>query len=133
MTVIEQTYGSLREATYALDRSWWNRAACHGWIRRSWVPTPWNVASSDEPVNGVPCHKLVDLALIICSACPAQYDCARYATAGLVNAGTWGMRVKLLQWLQKQPDGLDIIDQAEAEKAVVQVFVRNAKRERTGD
>lgn len=136
MAAIEQTYDSplsLLEAVYGLDRSWWARAACHGWIKNDWAPTPWTVSTSDTDMNGIKCHKLVDLALLICSGCTAQYDCARYAVDGQIRAGTWSMRIKLLtEFLQKQPDAIELIDQAEAEGAVVQVFVRNAKRERTG-
>lgn len=133
MAVVEQTFPSLREASYGLDRSWWERSACHGWIRRDNVPTPWNVATTDDPLGGVPCHKLVDLALLICAGCKAQYDCARYAVQGRELACTWGLRIKLLLWLQRQDDALDILDRAEASGETVQVFVRRAKRDRTGD
>lgn len=114
------------------DKSWWDDgAACRGWLKDNpGRPTPWNVASNDPPVGGIPAHKLVDYALLVCSSCPAQYGCARHAVTIGERAGTWAMRIRELLWLQHQDDAEEIIATAERLGDPVRVHVRAARAER---
>lgn len=126
-------FGVLIEAALDLDWEWMERGACHRWADLYDPPraTPWQISGEGE-VDGIPAGKLIDWALIICAGCPVRYECARFAVEGLMKGGTWAMRLKLLLWLQTQPDALDVIDAAELHKAEVQVFVRKVQRDRTG-
>lgn len=112
-----------------IDFSWWDRALCRGWLGRNPNQgTPWTMASNDAPLDGIPAHRIVDYALLVCSACPAQYSCATHAVENEERAGTWAMRVKTLLWLQKRPDWRDILLHAELEAMPVQVAVRARRR-----
>lgn len=114
------------------DASWWDGAACRGWLKDNpGRPTPWNVASNDAPVDDIPAHKLVDYALLVCSSCPAQYACARHAVNVGERAGTWAMRIRELRWLQGQEDSEEIIGLAERLGNPVRVHVQRLRKERT--
>jgi hypothetical protein len=104
--------GVLLTAAYGLDTSWMDDGSCCGWgSNRPGHPTPWQVAPGKK-YNGVSGAELVKYALIICSGCPSQYDCADYAVDGLMIAGTWAMPITQLRWLQKQSDAHDVIEMA---------------------
>lgn len=108
-----------------MDFSWWDDALCRGWLAKNRnKPTPWTMATTDPPVDGIPAHKIVDYALLVCAACPAQYRCATSAVENDERAGTWGLRIKLLLWFQKQPDWRDVLLHAELEGMPVQVAVK---------
>lgn len=126
-----EEYGVLIGAAFGLDKSWAPRGRCRQWDYEdgdaTFRPSPWHVASSSvvevagEPVSG---RELVKVALIICAGCPVQWDCARYAVRGMMQAGTWAMRITFLRDLQKdQPAALALLDAAEASGVSVQVAV----------
>lgn len=116
--------GSLITAAYGLDRSWVQDAACVRYRagqrtdeRNPWL-AEWNVRYDD-----VPGREIVGAALMICHACPSQYGCARYAIEGVMKAGTWGMRLKHLKWLQEEntlDEALEIVASAEANGVAMQ-------------
>lgn len=109
-----------------LDRTWMDQGSCrnHELARkRAWTCRP----SETVVIAGVRLDpkELIEAALMICSTCPAQYQCARWALDVREESGTWGMRHDDLLWLSRQPDGPEIIDEAEAEERPVQVVVRS--------
>lgn len=126
--------GSLIRAAYGLDRSWVSRATCRDYpiSQRRDGKTPWHIDWGDR-IDGVHGKKIVEMALMICFGCEAQYDCARYAIAGKMAAGTWSMPFSDLEELQKMEDGGAVIDEAEARGVPVQVHVRGVLDNRTAD
>lgn len=122
-------FGTLIRAAFGLDRSWTERAACRDYPigQRTDGKTPWHVDWGDR-LNGVSGREIVKTALIICHGCAAQYDCARYAVEGLCCAGTWAMPLSSLEWLQRQPDALGMIDKAERQGVPVQIAVLDRMR-----
>lgn len=90
---------------------------CRGYNRSKQLaagtPTPWQI---DPPSSGNKRRQLhiemINVALIVCSGCPAQYECATFATQA-VFAGTWSMEIGNLEWLRRQPDWREIIANAE--------------------
>lgn len=125
--------GVLITAAHGLDDTWMALAACKDHSNGTPGPTPWQVDTdrlygSDGKMTG---RELIKAALMVCHACPVQYDCARYAAEGLMRAGTWAMKIGDLRWLQRQGDALRLIDIAEAEhipmqNAAVEVRFRRA-------
>lgn len=104
--------GVLITAAYGLDRSWMEQGACYKWgSNRPGQPTPWQVAPGRK-YNGISGSELVRYALMVCFACPAQYDCAQYAVDGQMTAGTWSMPITQLRWLQTQEHPNELIEMA---------------------
>jgi hypothetical protein len=128
--VSEEDFGALINAAFHLDWSWMKRGVCNNWAAGQDPPrpTPWQVASGEPPIDGIPCDRLVNLALLYCAGCKAQYDCARFAVEGRMIAGTWSMRIGDLKWLQrlKGNEGLALIAEAEATHVAVAVHVQMA-------
>jgi hypothetical protein len=62
--------------------------------------------------DGISGAELVKYALIVCSGCPVQYDCAHYAIEAMMIAGTWSCPITQLRWLQKQSDAFDLVEMA---------------------
>jgi hypothetical protein len=97
-----------------------DHGSCYGWgSNRPGHPTPWQVAPGKK-YDGISGAELVKYALIICSGCDAQYDCANYAVNALMIAGTWSMPITQLRWMQKQPDAHDLIEMAREIEAPMQ-------------
>lgn len=108
-----------------LDRTWMDHGACrnHELARkRAWTCRP----NETVVVAGrrLDPKELIEAALMICSTCPAQYQCARWALEVREESGTWGMRHDDLLWLTRQPNGPGVIDEAERANEPVQVVVR---------
>lgn len=123
--------GVLITAALGLDREWMRRGTCYGWgSQRPSQPTPWQV-SPGQNVNGISGAEMVRYAQIICYACPAQYDCLSYAVEGMMLAGTWAVRAKTLHWMQSQPDALDLVAMARANKIPVQDIASTVMAQRT--
>lgn len=114
--------GRLVTATHDLDTTWTERASCLRWNQGRLQPSPWQVIHT-QVVDGVRGSALIELALMYCYSCPAQYDCARYAVDGEISAGTWAMGIVELEWLQTQPQARRIISGAEQHGTPVQVAV----------
>ena len=108
----ELDLGDLITAAFGLDRAWTAKASCLAWVGDDPKPTPWQVNKS-QTVAGVRGAELIKLALMVCQSCEAQYDCARYAVRGKMQAGTWAMGITNLDWLQDQEDWEEIIAIAE--------------------
>jgi len=128
------------DAAIGLSRDWMDYGSCRQWsdkFRRehpSYIgPTLWQINQDAAPILGIEARKVVEMALVICGGCMVRYDCARFAVEGRMRGGTWAMSMKQLDWLQKQPDALDLIRQAEETNTEVQVFVRDVKRARNGE
>jgi hypothetical protein len=125
--------GVLITAAIGLDRSWMERGTCYGWgSQRPGQPTPWQVSPSQK-ANGISGYELVKYAAMICFACPAQYDCLEFAVKGKINAGTWAVRLKTLEWLQGEEDALDLIAIARSERIPVQTIAAELMADRTID
>lgn len=120
----DEDFGVLITAAFGLDRSWTSGAACQGYMagRRTDEHNPW-YADWWKMYDGIRGREFVKAALIICHDCPAQYGCARYAVEGRMIAGTWGMTLVDLKWLQAQDDWAEIIDMAEAAEVAMQEVV----------
>lgn len=106
-----------------------NDAACLAWTKDA-KPTPWQVDKS-QVVAGVRGAEMIKMALMVCQACSAQWDCADYAVRGMMRAGTWSMGITNLLWLQNRPDGLDIVAEARRKHAVVHDFVQKRRLKST--
>jgi hypothetical protein len=105
----ELDLGDLITAAFGLDRSWADRAPCRAWIGdEDPKPTPWQV-SKLQTIGGIRGSELIKMALMVCHTCVVQYDCARYAVEGKMQAGTWAMGITNLKWLQEQDDWVDHI------------------------
>ena len=127
--------GVLVTAAFGLDRTWMEQGSCYGWgSQRPGQATPWQAALGSR-VKGISGAELVNYALLICGSCPAQYDCASFAVEGMMIAGTWGMRITTLRWMQTQDDALDLIDMArDAQIPVQQIAAQTmVERSRTAD
>lgn len=104
--------GVLICAAYGLNTDWMKKGSCYGWgSNRPGHPTPWQVAPGKK-YDGLSGAELVKYALIICSGCPSQYDCAKFAVDAQMIAGTWSCPITQLRWLQKQDDAHDLIEMA---------------------
>ena len=115
-----------------LDRSWMDNGSCRGHDlarKQAWTCRP----SETVIIAGrkLDPKELIEAALMICSTCPAQYQCANWALEVREESGTWSMPHDDLLWLIRQDDGADIIAEAEQREEPVQVVVRatlNARR-----
>lgn len=114
--------GRLVEITHDLDDSWMERGTCRRWNQGRLKPSPWQVHSR-QVVDGVKGTELIKMALMICHNCPAQYDCVTYAVKGWISAGTWGLTLDDLEWLQRQRNKMSIIGHAKRIGEPVQVTV----------
>lgn len=102
-----------------------NHGSCFGWgSNRPGHPTPWQVAPGRK-YNDISGSELVRYALIICHSCPAQYDCTTYAVKATMIAGTWGLPITQLRWLQEQDDALDLIELARSHQVPMQDLARH--------
>lgn len=115
-------------AAYGLDRTWTTKARCREWnADDELTPTPWQfdpgqrvILDDGQELRG---PEMIELGLMSCFSCPAQYECAHYAVDGRVNAGTWAMKIVDLTWLGRQPDSAAIIELARAVGAPLQRVV----------
>ena len=121
----ELDLGDLITAAIGLDRSWVDNAACLSWTHDA-KPTPWQVDKSQQ-VDGIRGAEMIRMALMVCSTCKAQYDCATYAVQGMMRAGTWAMGITNLTWLQNQPAPLDVIGHARRKRLVVNTYVNELR------
>lgn len=101
--------GVLITAAFGVERAWASKGVCFKYQRAEYGPTPWQY----DPGPGA--NHIIEMALIACAGCRAQYDCARYAMEIRAQAGTWAMPVNVLWWAQKQADRLEMVAAAEAE------------------
>lgn len=97
-------------AAHDLDTSWKSDALC----RRVTAPAArrdsgWTIWMADynDPLPADPDEmrprEQVEWALLFCQACPVQYECVHYAIDSLAKAGTYGVRLAALKWLQGYP------------------------------
>lgn len=108
------------------SRSWTEDARCR---RNPNVPQfAWTVMESDSGplLLDRPAETWIAMALLVCRACPAQYDCARFAIAADERFGTWAMPLDHLKRLKQSPWKERIIDVAEDLGTPVQVAVESA-------
>lgn len=136
--------GVLITAAYGLDTDWMIRGSCYKWAKnRPGHPTPWQVAPGKKYVSppdakpGQPTTilsgtELVKYALIVCSGCPAQYECAQYAVDAKMDAGTWSMPITQLRWLKEREDAVDLIRMARDNKIPMQHVAGHVAPERSG-
>lgn len=134
--------GVLIRSAHGLDRAWWDQAKCKQWEpsehpalgpwrdQRYVGPSIWQVDWSQRiewEGRSVPGRALIELAVLVCQGCPAQWDCATYAVRGLMCGGTWAMTPKNLQWLIASENPLAVIDSARESGTPVEVAVRAAR------
>lgn len=135
--------GVLVSAAHGLDTSWMPDGRCKGWDGRDeddapWplsAPTPWQFdheqrvtvrigrvgAEREVEVTG---EKMIALALMLCFSCPVQWACAEYGVKARVRAGTYGMRISDMRWLQDQKErALELVAIADDLDVPVQRFV----------
>lgn len=145
MTSITPSAGGWRRAydgdeqdfpTYILkilgrDRTWMERGACrdHELARKR----AWTCRTSDEITIGnlqLNPKELIKAALMVCAACPVQYQCALWAIEIEEEAGTWSMEHDHLLWLIRQDDSEAIVHTARLQGEPVQVTVKRTMLER---
>lgn len=126
-----ESLGVLLTAAYDCDTEWQSEARCspERYERTAGIPSPWQfnpeqeveVDRGDGTLVVLKGTEMIELGLMSCFACPAQYDCARYAMCAKMRAGTWGMKIGDLVWLQrKKTPAKTLIDYAEAEAIPLQ-------------
>lgn len=126
-----ESLGVLITAAYDCDTEWQEEARCSAerYEFTPGVPSPWqfdpdqrvDVDRGDGKMMTLKGEEMIELALMSCFACPAQYDCARYAICAKVRAGTYAMKISDLIWLRgKKIPAEALIDYAEAEKIPLQ-------------
>lgn len=113
------------------DRSWMDEGLCRGHElarKRAWTCR----AGDDVEVGGVRLDpkELIQAALSICAACPAQYECALWAIEMEEEAGTWAMPHDRLLWLIRQDDSEKIVHEAKIAGEPVQVAVKRVQLHR---
>ena len=125
--------GALITAAFGLDTAWMDTGKCRDYREVHQVPfdwpTPWQVEDAQK-VDGVRGRELINAALMVCHSCPAQYDCASFGVDGRMKAGTWGMRIGELHWLQHQADSEQIILNAKRRGVPIQIHVDVTRRRR---
>lgn len=120
-------------AAIGVDRSWMEGALCKG--QDEIPPFSWRVNRNQWVMIGgkrVKGEKFVEVALMLCDACPAQWDCARFAIKTDAQSCTWGAPLEEIRWLMTQPEPLAAIDMAEEAGVSVQVAIRTI-REHVGN
>jgi hypothetical protein len=121
------------QRAFEADRTWTQRAMCHGHeLSRAHA---WTISAGQVVTIGdsqIPGGQVIAAALLVCAACPAQYDCARWAvTVEAENlSGTWSALLTDMRWLISRPAALDVIASAEDEGISVQVAIRKARATR---
>ena len=116
------------------DMEWRDAGACRG--NDGQLRQAWTILAKEELVMGDSIYsgaELIAVALEYCRACPAQYDCARFALdtapAAAYIWGTWGTDMTSLRWLKKRGDaGRQVIEDAESAGVPIQVATRDARR-----
>lgn len=92
--------------------------------------SPW-LAKADETYVFVdrltPGAQLVEMALIECSLCAVQWDCAAFAVTVREPVGIWGMSFEDRTWLQDESDPVGFIRDAQAAGRPIQFAVRDAQ------
>lgn len=58
-----------------------------------------------------------------CSACPVQWECARWAIANEMECGVWGMTRRDRRWLERHPNAVGVIDAARRDHVPVGTYV----------
>jgi len=91
------------------------------------MPTPWQVNKSQR-IAGIRGSEMIKMALMVCHGCVAQYDCARYAVEGKMQAGTWSMGITNLNWLQEQADWEDHLAVAQELGVPVDQYISDVRR-----
>jgi hypothetical protein len=109
---------------------WKAEARCRPSNRPGLPDFAWTVVESDSGplLLGRDAETWIEMALMICRSCPAQYDCARFALATDERFGTWAMPLEDLKLLKKQRGRDRILDIAEANGMPVQEAVAVALR-----
>jgi hypothetical protein len=120
--------GTLITAAFGIDTSWMAGGKCRGWNAENEIgPTPWQV-NPQQMVDGVRGEEYIEIGLMVCFSCPAQYACANYAVEARMMAGTWAMHIGDLEWLRRQKDWEVILTAAELEELPVQRVVGETRR-----
>lgn len=140
--------GVLVSAAYGLDTSWMSAARCRSWDGEPdddepyplGIPTPWQfdyeqvvvtrIGKKEVVLEG---KEMIKVALMHCYGCPAQYVCARYGVEARCRAGTYGMRISDLRWLQSQPDALELIAIADDLDIPMQRYVAEMRKIRAAE
>lgn len=135
-----EEFGVFIAAAVGLDKTWMPKGKCQQWRYEDGLddhptlrfrPTPWHVGSSSKVQVGaghISGRELSAVALLICHSCPVQWDCARYAIRGRIQAGTWAMKISYLrdlqlEWQRAGVDVFAIIDDAQVQGVPVQVAI----------
>ena len=105
----------------SVDRGYYNKAAC-----RTTDMTPkaaWLAEKGRRYSIGghiYPGEKLIELALLGCSACPVQWTCASAAIKADERAGVWSDTLENLRWLSTLDDHETILEMAQSTEVTVQ-------------
>jgi len=120
---------------YGLNDGWHAQASCRGLAHKdgiygqAWIKP--GVPYTDAEGHTTPGHQVLELALMMCAGCPAQWECARFALAAddgheVIRS----MNIHHFAWLRSQRNAEAIITQAERRRIPVQFAVEGKLRAR---
>lgn len=119
----ERNRRALRLAQGA-DWDWQEHAFCRN-AETGYRMTAWSVDPHEEREIGAETYlgeELIAYAQAVCSMCPAQWDCARFALHIEAAVGVWGgVLADDLRKLKRRKMAVDLIDAADARDVPVQV------------
>ena len=128
MPTLDDALDLYADITSERDRTWKQQAACRREDvarRRLWT------ASEGEYITiagvRIPGIDAQEAAAMICSGCPVQWDCVRWAIEVGEVAGVWGMTMRELRWLSQQRNAIALIDAAEDNGISPRTAVRIAR------
>lgn len=127
----DKSLGRAVLAVRGLDQSWMPKGSCRNYPagRQPDGSTLWHADMTDKryPTRAERDHNaLATVALMICRNCPVQYECADFAVRSEACAGTYGVRLSNLRWLQ---EGMNrsVLDRGRTSGLPVEVFVSNVR------
>lgn len=118
-------------AGFGLDLTWKEKAKCR---KDTDIPgRAWTVTSAESVTIGgerIPGRKLIQMAVMVCRTCPAQWSCAKYAIKSEAEIGTWGTEIANIKMLATMPNYEALLEAAENLDISVDEMVRKLPRAR---
>ena len=122
---------------HGVSTAWWKDARCRGgrpWaksLRKGGSPGLWLVEAHEVYLFGedvIEGWKLQELALGLCSLCPAQWDCTTFAVTVREPHGIWGLPHDDLEWLFGRRAPRRVIEAARRRHIPIQFAVAKARQ-----
>lgn len=122
----ESGYPLYIRAAFGEDRSWMEGAACKPSGNISSDNRWWWTCDPGRYYHGIRGSKWIEMAEMICSTCPVQYKCVRWAI-DVNEFFTWGVSEENRRALRRMPDLDARLEEAEAAGVSVLALVRSVK------